>query len=358
MFILMHTKDGSLLRDGKVVYFSYERFVQEIVRGNRCFMCGANPELTAFNDEHVLPDWLLRRYGLHNRVITLPNQTEFKYGQFKMPCCESCNEKLGDQVEKPIREMFNKGYKGFAEQLKSDGPYELFCWMCLIFVKTHLKDNGLAMHQDHRKGAQEIGELHSWSDLHHIHCMARAFYTNCNIRPEAVGSLLVLPAKILPRRESFDYCDLSFAQTMLLRIDEIAVIAALDDSGACASLIQDFILRIKGPLSPLQLRELATHMAAINIHLAKRPMFGSDVNFLTGEYTIGAERPDEIELIEWKNEILGKLMHYICGSAMPEYDEKPEILENIKTGRYTFVLNDKGEFAADHMDPLPQTADP
>lgn len=85
MFTLITTSDGSLLRDDRVIYFSYKRFVQDIVQGNRCFICGANPELTIFNDEHVIPDWILRRYGLHNRVITLPNQTQFKYGHFKMP---------------------------------------------------------------------------------------------------------------------------------------------------------------------------------------------------------------------------------------------------------------------------------
>jgi hypothetical protein len=46
------------------------------------------------------------------------------------------------------------------------------------------------------------------------------------------------------------------------------------------------------------------------------------------------------------------MMHYICGNAMPEYDEKPQILENIKTGRYSFVYNHNGEFAADHMEML------
>jgi hypothetical protein len=47
------------------------------------------------------------------------------------------------------------------------------------------------------------------------------------------------------------------------------------------------------------------------------------------------------------------MMHYICGSAMPEFDGKPEVLENVKTGRYTFIYNDKGEFAADHMAQIP-----
>jgi hypothetical protein len=349
MSVLIKTQDGSLIRGRNVLYFSYDRFVKDIVQGSRCFMCGANPELVQFNDEHVLPDWILRRYRLHDREIVLPNYARFPYRQFKIPCCESCNSKLGKWVEKPIQEMFHKGYTAFAKQLVTDGPYDLFCWMCLIFLKTHLKDTGLAMHLDRRKGLQKIGELHSWSDLHHIHCMARWFYTNCHIEKEAIGSLLILPAKNLPYREPFDYCDLSFAQTMLLRIDEIAVIAVFDDSGACQNVIMDFIQKIDGHLSPIQLREIATHMAAINLHLKERPRFGSGF-LVTGEYGIVAEGPSEIELAEWDSEILGKMMHYICGSAMPEFDGKPEILENVKTGRYSFIYNDKGEFAADHMD--------
>jgi hypothetical protein len=117
------------------------------------------------------------------------------------------------------------------------------------------------------------------------------------------------------------------------------------------SVIHEFLEKIGGPLSPLQLRELATHMAAINIHIEERPKFGSSVNALTGEYSIGAERPNEIKMTEWKSEILGLMMHHICGPAMLEYANKAQILENIKTGKYSFLFNDKSEFAADHMDP-------
>lgn len=85
MDVVIWTQDGSLIRNRKTIYFSFDRFLKDIVHGNRCFICGANPELVPFNDEHVLPDWILRRYGLHNRVIILPNYTRFRYGQFKIP---------------------------------------------------------------------------------------------------------------------------------------------------------------------------------------------------------------------------------------------------------------------------------
>lgn len=349
------TLDKSVIDSrGKIVFFSLNRFLEDIVQGNKCFICGASPQAVPFNDEHVVPDWILRRFNLHGRLITLPNGTRFRYGQFKIPCCQVCNSTLGDKIEKPLGEMFDKGYKSFTETIRTEGPWGLFCWMCLLFLKTHLKDQNLPLHRDLRNGKERIGELHSWEDLHHIHCMARAFYTGCDLKIEALGSLLVVPAKILPYWESFDYLDLSFSQTMLLRIDGIAVIAVFNDSQACLSMIGDFISNIGGPLSPLQLRELAVRMAFINIHLADRPRFRSSLDILTEQYEIDGERPAKIEVGDWKEEVFGMMMHNICGNIVIENDQKPQILENIKTGRYSFIFDDKGNFSADHMDLIGQ----
>jgi hypothetical protein len=75
------TPDGSAIDEAnRIVYFSVERFVADVCNGNRCFICGAYPAVTQFNDEHVLPDWILRKYNLHAKSITLPNGTTFRYG--------------------------------------------------------------------------------------------------------------------------------------------------------------------------------------------------------------------------------------------------------------------------------------
>ena len=29
--------------------------------------------------------------------------------------------------------------------------------------------------------------LHSWEEIHHIHCMARSFYTGCDLKVGALG---------------------------------------------------------------------------------------------------------------------------------------------------------------------------
>jgi hypothetical protein len=62
--------DGSVIDDnGKLIFFSTQRFVNDICLGHCCFICGAAPSSVPFNDEHVIPEWVLRRFGLFSKSI-------------------------------------------------------------------------------------------------------------------------------------------------------------------------------------------------------------------------------------------------------------------------------------------------
>jgi hypothetical protein len=57
--------DGSLMGlGGKLLFFSVQRFRREIVEGDHCFVCGAKPTEKPINDEHVIPDWVLRECNI------------------------------------------------------------------------------------------------------------------------------------------------------------------------------------------------------------------------------------------------------------------------------------------------------
>ncbi len=257
---------------------------------------------------------------------------------------------MGEAFETPISEMFARGPSALSQELNDNGQWRIFCWMCLIFLKTHLKDNYLNFHLDRRKGEMKIGQLHSWEELHHIHCVARSFHTGCELAPEVFGSLLVLPAKVRSHFESFDYGDFSFAQTMLLRMEETAIIAVFNDSQAAAIMYKEELRKIDGPLSPLQLREIAARLAAINIHLNERPRFFSELDLLSEKYKMLGHRPAELCLVDWKDEIQGAIMHHVCQDMLANALDREQILADLKSGRYTFVVNADGNFSRDHMD--------
>jgi hypothetical protein len=84
---------------------------------------------TAFNNEHVIPDWVLTLFDLHGRRITLPDERGVRYGQYTVPCCEACNAQMSRIFEKPISNLVKAGYAAVVEHLYQDGPWLLFSTM-------------------------------------------------------------------------------------------------------------------------------------------------------------------------------------------------------------------------------------
>ncbi len=357
---------------GKVLYFSLRSFVEKIAWGSVCFICGAQPGTVTFNDEHVIPDWILSRHKLHGRLITLPNLADLKYGQYTVPCCQQCNSLMSETFEKPISDLVRQGYKAVINYLQEESPWLIFQWLSLIYLKTHLKDRHLRFHLDRRKGDETIATIYDWKELHHIHCIARSFYTGATLRPEVLGTLFVWPSRSLRSEETFDYGDSHHGRTVLLRLGDIAFIAVLNDSNAVASNFSESLNRLAGPLSSLQLRELMTRMAIANIHLAKRPTYRSDFEDVyanpelpnelqsKGAYTISAILPEAPVLEKLNEQMLGEMLLFnlegLIRSLMPEQDQE-RLLAALARGNISFIFDDEGNFLINPK-PVPEESVP
>jgi len=355
---------------GKMIYFSIRRFIERIAEGDACFICGTERSTVPFNDEHVIPEWILSRYNLHGRSITLPNESGIGYGQYKLPCCETCNSEMSTTFEKPISDLVKAGYAEVAKYMAERDPWLIFKWLCLIFMKTHLKGKQLRLYLDRRNGEGTLADLYDWPEFHHIHCVARSFYTRAILAPAVMGTLFVWPARTLPGEEEFDYGDSYLGRTVLLRLGEIAFIAVLNDSGCVRSWLDKALRRIGGPLSSLQLRELMTRMAFINIHLTDRPQYRSEFegvfhnpdypNLLLapGPYTIGAVLPETFSVEKVSPEILGKmLVHNLEGpiGALLPPNAREASLNSMADGQHSFIFGPVGEFL---VVPQPESDEP
>lgn len=340
------TSDGSVIdNNGKVIFFSLERFVKDICEGDCCFICGTTPAETQFNDEHILPEWILKKYNLHSKTINLPNKTSFKYAQYKIPCCTDCNSLMGKVFEKPIRELVQKGYQSFTEHIEKNGFEFLLNWLSIIFSKTHLKDKNLRINRDIREKSGYIADNYDWEELHHIHCLARSFYTKCKLDIKVQGTLYILPAQVSDEFEAFDYLDLYAAKTMLLRLGDIAFIHVLDDSCAVMNLYFDTLKKFTRPLSHLQLRELTATFAQANMDLNERPNFYSEFNKDSNFCTINANIPNHFNFSSFDPEKYGLLMSFCFNDyiqALP-YPERNVIESHIKKGNYSFLFDENGD---------------
>lgn len=341
--------DGSLLSpDGVVLYFSKERFVKDICKGDCCFICGAAPESREFNNEHVLPRWILRQYQLFQRKIILPNGTTFSYDKYTIPCCSECNSMLGRKIEQPIKTLFDQGLSAVTAHISTNGSHLLLVWLSLLFIKTHLKDKLLKTNQDHRIKESMISDDYNWSFLHHIHCIARSFFTGCKVDSNVYGSLILTAAKTDDHYESFDFSDLYGANSIMVRVKDFALVAVLDDARGAISVFKEEFEKIEGALSPIQLREIMAHLSYINLHLAERPVFYTEFSY---PLRIRAHVPTFAKLIEYDRQYFGEIMHKCCSDMLQgfENDNIDRVIMNVKKGNYTFLWDESGNFDPNSM---------
>jgi hypothetical protein len=359
--MLEKTSDGSFVsEEGKILYFSCERFVRDICEGNCCFLCGASPDTVSFNNEHVLADWILRRYGISGRRIILPNGTSIRYDQYKVPCCAKCNTEMGRRIEKPVSQLICGGQDAVHRHIKEHGALLFIVWLGLIFLKTHLKDRHLRLSRDLRNSSDPISSLYEWEDLHHVHTLVRCFYTGSEIDHKVLGSFLMLPVHE-SNEERFDYGDLYKAQTAFMRLDDFAFVTVFNDScGAFTKMLPVMIERIVGPVSEFQLRELMAEFGYVNLHLKERPVYMSKIDMQTAQVSIEAQLPEFCTLVEMDPTVRGKLMHAALKErlaliSIPNLTHD-ELVLAIRGGHFTFLFDAHGIFISEA--PIPIQVEP
>jgi hypothetical protein len=344
--MLRKLSDGSVIdEEGKLIFISMERFRRDMCEGRHCFLCGVSPDAADFNDEHILPDWLLRSHKLHGRYITLPNGTQFRYDQYTVPCCVSCNSLLGERIEAPVRTLLTRRYEDVVEHIKAHGPGLLCTWLYLVFLKTHLKDTKLRLHRDRRRSGEPISSLLDLSELHHVHCMARIVYTGCDLDRSAFPNIAVLPART-DIGETFDYCDLSHCMSMLLTTGETCLLIALNDCGMSQFAAEPYLKRAAGPLTAVQQRELLARIGFANFKMTERPTFHTRMDYATGKAVIVADVPDTVEVGEHTAEEYGQLFYHLVKDAL-EGAVNPDIeavRQGVRAGTRTFIHDDEGNF--------------
>jgi hypothetical protein len=341
--------DSIVNAKGKIVFFDADDFYQKIVLDGCCFICGAERGKVKFNDEHILPNWLLKQCKLHNSSLNLPNMAERAYSRYTISCCEACNYELGKHYETPISDLLKRPWQEICRTILSDWRQTqlLFEWMVLIFFKVHLKDCGFNLELNRSKGDTKIGENYDWYEYHHLHCMLRRFYTGALAEPGTIGSILILEACEGPNFEPFDFATNAEGQAIMLRVNKLCIICVLNDAGAANMFCKDIIAKIIGyPLTPMQLREVFSHMAYVNINRQERPQYATQYMHDSETCLIKLSAPgNDVLLKEAEEKVsLGKLFTRFCCPLVEDSERKEYVLDLLKKGQYTFLFDRNGAF--------------
>lgn len=330
--------------DGKIIFFDKESFEDKIISKSHCFICGKSRETKEFNDEHIIPNWILRRYNLHDERITLPNSNSVAYRSYTVPCCVECNTLLSEEYETPISALINDGYQATKDYISINGPGLFFKWLSLIFFKVYLKTTQYRYELDFREDDSKISDYLFWESMHHINCIVRSVYTNVKIDCHVLGSFLMLPIKTDEIFGEFDYADNFDGKGILLRLGDIAFISILNDSSASYQLFLEKLESINSSISPIQLREILSVLVYYNLSLKVRPEYFSE--FEKEKYLINAELPKNIEMSEFDNSVFGEILYKNTEDIVAKMkdENKAEIIDSIKKGHYSFLFDNQGRF--------------
>jgi hypothetical protein len=334
--------DGSILDfEGKEIFLSLTRFLDLIKNNERCFICGVNRKEAAFNDEHVVPDWVQRAFSLRDKSIQLPNGTKFPYRKYVLACCQQCNSFLGREFEQPISNAIKLGNEKFSTWYQGE-IFRVFLWMNLIYLKTHLKDNLLRMSRDLRDPNAKIGDLHDWSQMHHCHALIRAVKNGVAIDvTTTLGSMFCLHLGGWADQDSFDYRDHQPTQTMMLRLGNVAFVASLNDSGGVLQGLMPKIEKLEGDISKVQLLEIFTEFQFMNSHLRYRPDYCTVWDQESSSFMIKGILPEKFELCELDFSMRRYLLKQNILSSIPNFCFNgftiEETLEKLSQDDVTFL---------------------
>lgn len=348
MFIVTDT-DKTINPSGEVIYYPFDDFYKEIVEADSCFICGVFRESgdKKFNDEHIIPQWLLRRFGLYNEKIRLPNNELVKYSSQTLPCCVECNSDLAKVYETPLSNILKPKYNDFKASVTQDDAKLIFKWLSLIFIKNHLKGKERRFELDRRIESSTIADTFDWGPMHHVWCVARSYYSQADIGELVYGTMIAIPIVEEGGNCDFDYMDSHSTRVIAVKIGDYAIVAILDDAKFFSSVYEDFIDKIKGKqLSFIQLREVVSRMEAVNININNRPIFKSFIN-MQGKYKIDVEFNGEAKLHDLKDCVHtpGNFLKYHIESRPDlNLNLSPKEMKLIEKNELNFLFDAKGDF--------------
>lgn len=213
----------------------YEGSRDQAFDNKRCFLCGTLLDDENSADEHVFPQWLLRRCELWNQKLTLLNRTDIPYAQIKIPCCFTCNNIHLSPIENRVGQAFKSG----PEAVRALDRTDLFVWLSKVYYGLLILElNLVADRADPGAGNIMIPEWVERFKMHHM--LMQVARGVVRWQPNSFpASIFVFECQV-PNdvRQTFDYRDSLYFPFLSIRIGNVGIIASLQDWGSMEHTIE------------------------------------------------------------------------------------------------------------------------
>ena len=172
----------------------------------------------------------------------------------------------------------------------------------------------------------------------HVGCAAGLLYFG----GDGLGcfAFLCLSTAAAAKQRAFDYSDLVKSCAVFLRFRDVAFISILDDVGMAQTALHDGLLsKLRGPLSPLQLRELFGHFAYARTRLTT-PEFHTEFGGRRPKLTVTTQ--EGFSLSEHDPGRMGSMIAYLCEPDLKNNSgpQNTDLIERLRKGEISFLTVD------------------
>lgn len=228
----------------------YNPFDEFSFRPDECFLTGkkVNPILDTIP---VFPMWIIERYDLHDKIITMLAENAMKYQDISIPCDRIIIDEVINPLENKIEAAFKAGY---SEVIKID-PVILFQWMAKFVYGMLYNDIVFGIQQNAKKGMPFSLSPLLTRKIKNLHWMLQSLIVEMQFDEVKPWSIEIV--KIETTKDIFNYKDETKNVNFSLAMNDFGIIACLQDNGENSIFHQHLLEKIKGKtLHPIQFEEL------------------------------------------------------------------------------------------------------
>jgi hypothetical protein len=313
-------------------------FVSLVNDPSHCVVCAK--KMHQKTNEHVIPNWLVRKHKLFDEEVRLPQGKSHKMSTYKVPFCRECNEVLGRKLEEPVAAAFGDGFEA-VEALAKAGDDRLFAWMNLMYFKTHYKDMQVRKNLDDRDGLESIGDSINWKQLKTHYSIFRSFIFDIELKKSVIGTMIALKIHDHEKFEPFHYSDVLDWDFSYFRDGETALLCGLKDIGSVDYFFRPNLERLGNTLSQHQAFELLAECETISRRLFGNWQFDHEFDPNGGTAILEVVVNGEVGLRKCDEQFLRDGLHFIfesfLSSTLDNDAEREAILRQIRSGKLSFL---------------------
>lgn len=227
----------------------YNPFENYDFGSQECFLTG---EKTSAEEQiSVFPEWIIDRYSLKDKTLTMLGGNVVKYQDLKLPCAADVVKNGINPLENEIKNSFTEGF----EMAKEVPEIRLFQWMAKLVYGILYNDISYGIKRQEAKGQKfKLSPLLT-KKFKILHLMLQSLVVPMEFKGDKPWTIKVLKIKI--SKDVFNYKDETNNLNFSLGMKDFGIIACLQDNGENEKYHKELLDKIAGrTLHAIQFEEL------------------------------------------------------------------------------------------------------